>query len=242
MAATSGSGSDRDAYIFRRGVTPNTLSVISSKNRIYAVNSLGHLAQIGVIATFDPSEARTIEPIRGIGFGDKIAELVPGVTDPMTISVTRTALYLANIYQVFGFKSGIDGVTRSLRHHCWPFDIQQEIVFSEFASEKSSDAQATAAQGLVDTASGALDIGVAFKDDEENQALVTIYEGCWISDYSVSYASDTALVQETVTINVSDVYADSQDLVNAQSDYSTLDDNRSARMSSTSGGNTAGTT
>ena len=46
---------DRDGYIFRRGVTPNTLSVISSKNRIYAFNSLGHQVQIGVIATFDPS-------------------------------------------------------------------------------------------------------------------------------------------------------------------------------------------
>jgi hypothetical protein len=37
------------------------------------------------------------------------------------------------------------------------------------------------------------------------QALITVYEACWISDYSVSYASDTALVQETVTINVSDI-------------------------------------
>jgi hypothetical protein len=39
-------------------------------------------------------------------------------------------------------------------------------------------------------------------------ALVTYYEACWITDYSVSYASDTALVQETVTINVSDVLSD----------------------------------
>ena len=33
----------------------------------------------------------------------------------------------------------------------------------------------------------------------------TPLEACWISDYSVSYASDAALVQETVTINVSDI-------------------------------------
>jgi hypothetical protein len=30
-----------------------------------------------------------------------------------------------------------------------------------------------------------------------------------MSDYSVSYASDTALVQETVTINVSDILSES---------------------------------
>src|SRR5512135_483596 len=128
---------DTDSYIFRKGVTPNTLSVISSKNRIFAFNSTGKQVQIGVIATFDPSEARTIEAIRGIGFGDQIAELVPGVTDPMTISVTRTALYLANIFQVFGYKAGMDGIARSLKHHRWPFDIRQEQVFSALAAQNT---------------------------------------------------------------------------------------------------------
>jgi hypothetical protein len=206
---------DRDSYIFRRGVTPNTLSVISSKNRIYAVDSLGAFNQIGVVATFDPSEARTIEPIRGIGFGDKIAELVPGVTDPMTISVTRTALYLSNIYQVFGFKSGIDGVVRSLRHHRWPFDIQQEIVFSVLAEGNATDANADS----VADAQGKADKGLDFPVNEGTQAIITIYEGCWMSDYSVSYAADTAIVQETVTINVSDIYAvDYEDLEKVSAD------------------------
>jgi len=192
---------DYDSYIFRKGISPNTLSVISSKNRIFAVNAAGLFKQIGVVATFDPSEARTIEPIRGIGFGDHIAELVPGVTDPMTISVTRSALYVSNIYQVFGYKSGIDGLVRSLRHHRWPFDIRQEVVFSRLAIDNTGlkdnlgdvDLDVDEQSGLEDNPSGQL------------QALITVYEACWISDYSVSYASDTALVQETVTINVSDI-------------------------------------
>jgi len=191
---------DKDSYIFRKSVTPNTLSVISSKNRIFAYNASGDLTQLGVVATFDPSEARTIEPVRGIGFGDQIAELVPGVTDPMTISITRTALYLSNIYQVFGYKSGVDGIARSLKHHRWPFDIQQELVFSAFASESN-----TSATNYLD------DIDVQLTDELQQyneQALLTFYEACWISDYSVSYASDAALVQETVTINVSDILQD----------------------------------
>ena len=187
---------DYDSYIFRRGVSPNTLSVISSKNRIFSVNAVGDLKQIGVIATFDPSEARTIEPIRGIGFGDHIAELVPGVTDPMTISVTRSALYVSNIYQIFGYKSGIDGLVRSLRHHRWPFDIRQEVVFSRLAYENT---------GVKENLSDITVLGSEDNPDGNVQALVTIYEACWISDYSISYASDTALVQETVTINVSDI-------------------------------------
>jgi len=191
---------DTDSYIFRKGVTPNTLSVISSKNRIFAFNSTGKQVQIGVIATFDPSEARTIEPIRGIGFGDQIAELVPGVTDPMTISVTRTALYLANIMQVFGYKAGMDGIARSLKHHRWPFDIRQELVFSQLAAQNVDGSVVP-------------NINVVTQDSRDEKgannefAIVTFYEACWISDYSVSYASDTAMVQETVTINVSDILA-----------------------------------
>jgi hypothetical protein len=195
---------DSDTYIFRKGVTPNTLSVISSKNRIYAYNAkdAGALTQIGVVATFDPSEARTIEPVRGIGFGDHIAELVPGVTDPMTISVTRTALYLSNIYQVFGYKSGVDGIVRSLRHHKWPFDIRQEIIFSNLANRTLNGTQA--AKSTEDPTKIQAD-DLEYTDVSSVQALITLYEACWMSDYSISFASDSALVQESVTINVSDV-------------------------------------
>jgi hypothetical protein len=191
---------DTDSYIFRKGVTPNTLSVISSKNRIFAYNSTGTQVQIGVIATFDPSEARTIEPIRGIGFGDQIAELVPGVTDPMTISVTRTALYLANIFQVFGYKSGMDGIARSLKHHRWPFDIRQELVFSGLAA---GEVDGSVVPNINQITTSSLDEKGIYNE----YAIVTFYEACWISDYSVSYAADTAMVQETVTINVSDILA-----------------------------------
>jgi hypothetical protein len=220
---------DSDSYIFRKGVTPNTLSVISSKNRIFAYNSTGRLVQLGVISTFDPSEARTIEPVRGIGFGDQIAELVPGVTDPMTISVTRTALYLSNIMQVFGYKAGIDGIARSLKHHRWPFDVRQELVFSALAAENTDG-------------SVVKNINQVTKDSRDEKglnnqyAILTFYEACWISDYSVSYASDTALVQETVTINVSDILAGPGKYPYTQSEvepYSVLDtgEARSKRFS-----------
>lgn len=191
---------DNDSYIFRKGVTPNTLSVISSKNRVFAYNPQSELVQLGVIATFDPSEARTIEPVRGIGFGDQVAELVPSVTDPMTISVTRTALYLSNIYQIFGYKAGLDGICRSLKHHRWPFDIHQEVVFSALATRNVG--------GNADYLEEPTIISTDEKGDYNEHALLTFYEACWISDYSVSYASDAALVQETVTINVSDILAD----------------------------------
>lgn len=224
---------DSDSYIFRKGVTPNTRSVISSKNRIFAYNAQGVDVQIGVLATFDPSEARTIEPVRGIGFGDQIAELVPGVTDPMTISITRTALYLSNVFQVFGYKAGVDGIARSLKHHRWPFDVRQEIVFSALAAEASEDSGLNA----VNAQQFATD---ADKKIYGQYAVLTFYEACWISDYSVSYASDAALVQESVTINVSDVLAAPGLYPNTVSEiepYSVLDTKpaKSARFMTTNG-------
>jgi hypothetical protein len=187
---------DRDTYVHRLGVTPETASVISSKNKIYAIPADGDQStafQIGVLATFDPAESRTIEPVRGIGFGDHVAELVPGATEPMTLGITRTAQYLSMIFQVFGYKGGVDGIVRSLRHHKWPFDIVQEVVISRLPAVITGG---TGAPGI--TAKGL---------NGELDAILTYYEGCWISDYGISYAADAALVQENVTVNVTDIVA-----------------------------------
>ena len=185
---------DRDTYIHRLGVTPETASVISTKNKIYATPADGQqAAQIGVVATFDPSETRAIEAVRGVGYGDHVAELVPGVTEPMTLAVTRTAQYLSMIFQVFGYKGGIDGIVRSLRHHKWPFDIVQEIVISRLISEGFGD-NINAQSNYVETFG-----------DHGMDAVVTYFEGCWLSDYSTSYAADAALVTESSTVNVTDI-------------------------------------
>jgi hypothetical protein len=205
---------DRDTYIHRRGVTPETASTISSRTRIYSTPADatgGDLFQIGVIATFDPTESRTIEPVRGIGYGDHVAELVPGVTEPMTLAVTRTAQYLSGIAQVFGYKGGVDGLVRSLRQHKWPFDIVQEVIVSRYIAEINNNTAPQVAEQPT-SLSG-----------DELRAVITYFEGCWISDYSASYAADAALVQENVTVNVTSIvgdiskeYAETDDLFNVK--------------------------
>ena len=192
---------DRATYTYRKGVTPETMSVISSKCKIFAIpaddGSNGAPVQIGVVASFDPSESRTIEPVRGIGFGDYVAELVPGVTEPLSMTVTRTAQYISMIYQAFGYKGGIDGIVRSLRHHKWPFDILQELIISSNIGPVSSEVQANSQ--FVGSSQDS--------SDESLAAILTAYEGCWFQDYSTSFAADTALVQENVTILCTDIIA-----------------------------------
>jgi len=196
---------DRDTYIHRRGVTPETASTISSRTRIYsspADSEKGNLFQIGVIATFDPTESRTIEPVRGIGYGDHVAELVPGVTEPMTLAVTRTAQYLSGISQVFGYRGGVDGLVRSLRQHKWPFDIVQEVIVSRYvdlSTEGNLSVRVDDKNAVTPT---------SFVGEVGLKAVLTYFEGCWISDYSASYAADAALVQENVTVNVTSIVGD----------------------------------
>ena len=127
---------DRNNYIYRMGTAPNTRAAVSQKNKVYGYSvGAGGFQQLGAVSEFGFDESRSIEPIRGVGFGDQIAELVPGVTEPMSLTINKTLLYNVNLFQLFGYKGGVDGIARSLRHHRWPFDIKQELVFSELASK-----------------------------------------------------------------------------------------------------------
>src|SRR5574337_1255627 len=123
-------------YVYRQGTTPNTETVISSRFKIFTdLVDVGRFLKLGVTSSFTITESKPVDPIRGLGYGDQVAELVPGVTAPTTLAITSTALYLANLMQVLGYKAGTSGAVRSLKHHRWPFDIKTEIVFSQLASE-----------------------------------------------------------------------------------------------------------
>ena len=196
-------------YIYRMGTAPNTRAAISQKNKVYGY-SLGAktgFQQIGVVSEFTHDESRTIEPIRGIGFGDMVAELVPGVTEPMTLTINKTLLYTLNLFQALGYKGGIEGLVRSLRHHRWPFDVKQELVFSEIASTPESLSGAGAVGGVknaeAQTISGGG--GADAKIVSAVKALLTFFEGCWMNSYSSSYTSDAAIVAENSSVTVTDI-------------------------------------
>lgn len=187
-------------YIYRMGTAPNTRSAVSQKNKVYGymVGKKG-FQQIGAVSEFGFDESRTIDPVRGVGFGDQIAELVPGVTEPMTLTLNRTLMYVVNVMQTVGYKGGVEGLVRSLRHHRWPFDIKQELVFSEIASAYDSDTSATIAPKSAATQPN----GSAFLTPIK--ALFTFYEGCWFNSYSASFTSDAAIVAENSSVTVTDV-------------------------------------
>jgi len=196
--------SDATNYIYRMGTAPNTRAAISQKNKVY-----GYMAnatkkgfqQIGVVSEFTHDESRTIEPIRGVGFGDMVAELVPGVTEPMTLTINKTLLYAVNLFQALGYKGGVEGLVRSLRHHRWPFDIKQELVFSEIASKFDLEG-VTVKNASNQTVAGGGGEGAKITTVK---ALLTFFEGCWLNSYSSSYTSDAAIVAENSSATVTDI-------------------------------------
>ena len=182
-----------DTYIYRVGSSPNTRVAISQKNRVFSKPyATGNPAekQVGVLSTFDYSESRAVDPVRGVGFGDKIQELVPGVTEPMSVTLNRTLLYTASIAQEVGYRGGVDGLVRSLRQHKWPFDLRSELVFSELVTNRDL---------------GAILVQVPASDGSGNLALVTYFEACWLNSVSVSFPSDSAIVMEDASATCTDV-------------------------------------
>ena len=213
------------SYLYDMGTSPNTRTAVSQKVRLltphYGNNSAMH--QTGVVSSFNPSQSRTIDNVRGVGFGDQVAELVPSITEPTTGSFERALLYLCNLWQATGYSGGVDGPVRSLAHHRWPFDIEQQLVFSTLADMDLNSAN-TGKQGATGSFDGGVrrimypkvtpdfgggvsgGAGVAPGDARGHSAIITIYEACWFNSWSATFAKDSGLIMETGDVTVSDVH------------------------------------
>ena len=141
------------SHIYDYNSSPNTRAAISKVRILSPVYKPGNetnnlLYQLGVCSSFSADFNRGVEDIRGIGFGDQIAERVPGVSDPVDVSIESTLMYLSNGHQAFGFAGGIDGPVRTLQHHRWPFDIEQQLVFSTIADIETGQANGDHQKGI----------------------------------------------------------------------------------------------
>lgn len=211
------------SYLYNYGTSPNTRTAVSQKVRILApVFGAGvqALYQMGVVSSFNPTNNRTVESIRGIGFGDKIAELVPSITAEVTASLERALLYLSNICQAVGYAGGVDGPVRSLAHHRWPFDIEMQLVFSTLAdNDLGVPNRGVNPPGAPTTPAGSgqgtkrvqyPNLGLTagpYTSPPGHSAIITMYEACWMTSWGVSgYSKDSGQIMETAEVMVSDVH------------------------------------
>jgi hypothetical protein len=210
------------SYLYEYGATPNTRTAVSQKVRVLTPHygSTSAMHQMGVLSSLGPSENRGVDPVRGIGFGDKIAELVPSVTEPISMSFERALLYLCNLWQATGYAAGVDGPVRSLAHHRWPFDTEQQLVFSSLADADLGAAN-VGYNGGGGGSSGSYDGGlkvVSFPEVTDDKggyhgngarghtAIITMYEACWFNSWGVNFTKDAGVIMETGGFIVSDVH------------------------------------
>ena len=223
-----GNGTQGSSYLYDFGTSPNTRTAVSQKVRILAPvfgATGGSLYQMGVVSSFAPgASSRTVDEVRGIGFGDMIAELVPSITAAHTASIERALLYLSNICQAVGYAGGVDGPVRSLAHHRWPFDIEMQLVFSSLADQDLGVANTggsfpTSGYGVGTHGvkypripSGNLDpteTGLTLRGagNPGHSAIITMYEACWMTSWQgAAAAKDSGQIMETAEVMISDVH------------------------------------
>lgn len=218
-------GSQGSSYLYDYGTTPNTRTAVSQKVRILAPvfgATTQALYQMGVVSSFSPgASSRTVEEIRGIGYGDMIAELVPSITAAHTATIERALLYLSNLCQALGYAGGVDGPVRSLAHHRWPFDLEMQLVFSTLADMDLGVANhGTSAptgggfgQGVRPVRYPNLALGQPVTNPYPgtgtlgHSAIITMYEACWLTSWQGAVATkDSGQIMETGEVMISDVH------------------------------------
>lgn len=203
------------SHLYDYNSSPNTRAAISQKVRILTPvykpgkGSNNLLYQLGVCSTFTADFNRNVEDIRGVGFGDRIAERVPGVSDPVDCQLERTLMYLSNGHQAFGFAGGIDGPVRTLQHHRWPFDIEQQLVFSSIADAESPVVDSHKGIRNIDF-SGQKVTGAAEAygtGGQTHKAIITYFEACWMTAITgVNPSAESSLMAQSITAAAQDIH------------------------------------
>lgn len=214
------------SYLYDFGTSPNTRTAVNQKVRILTPHygDTQSMHQVGVLSEFGPNQNRTIDEVRGIGFGDKIAELVPSITPAAKSSFNRALLYLSNIWQAAGYASGVSGPVRSLSHHRWPFDVEMQLVFSSLADWdlvgkdqanvgfdgkpgqfNGGVKRVTYGQTTQDMKSGEY-AGGQPGNQRGHSAIITICEACWFDSWSVSFSKDAGNIMENGAITITDMH------------------------------------
>jgi hypothetical protein len=213
---TPANGSQGSSSIYREGTSVQGSKAVSSqRTRVLAAGrGSNQMLRVGLVSSFGFSESKSFEAARGIGYGDQVGELVPGVTEPVEISLSRLLLETSNIMQALGYASGLDGPARSLKHLRWPFDIENDVVLSE-----QSDYQLTGSVGEAAVGEGFLggtkeaiypevnNPSTANVGSYAHTVLLTYFETCYLTSNARTFEAEGAQISEDADAICTDFHA-----------------------------------
>ena len=162
------------------------LAVTSTNISIYSNNM-----RIGFVQSFSPSESRQITPVHELGT-EGVVQMAAGNTNGGTISLTRFAVYNANLYNALG-------LTRT----------GQFVTFDKFNSSGKKDSTYATYSNPFKTLKDQrvpLEMRVETKTpSDENKVYVETYIDCWLTSYGKSISAQTITINESCSMSYGDI-------------------------------------
>jgi hypothetical protein len=161
--------------------------VVASTNISVFSNNM----RVGFVQSFSPSETRTITPVQELGT-EGVVQMVAGNTNGGTISLSKFAVYNADLWNALG-------LTRTGKF----------TNYSDFQSSgKKDDTYQTYANPFktLKDQRVPLEIKVETKQPgDENSIFTETYIDCWLTSYSKAISSQNITVTETCNMSYSDL-------------------------------------
>lgn len=174
------------------GVTGGNLAVTSTNIEVFA-NGM----RVGFVQSLTPSETRNIVKVQELGT-EGVVQSVPSNTQGGQLTISRFAVYNANLYNALGAtKQGTMVNSKST-----PAMIYDNATTKPDSYKTYGNPFKTLKDQRVP-----LEFKVKTKMPDSNNYLMEDYVDCWLASYSKTLAANTITITENATIQYSDVYA-----------------------------------
>lgn len=160
-------------------VTSTNISVFSNDMRI------------GFVQSFSPSESRTITPVQELGT-EGVVQMVAGNTNGGTISLTKFAVYNADLWNSLGLTRTGQFVSPTDQSSSGTKDSTYATYSNPFKTLKDQRVP--------------LEIKIETKQPGDETAIYTeTYIDCWLTSYNKTISSQTITISESCNMSYSDI-------------------------------------
>ncbi len=168
------------------GSNGKKLAVTSTNISIFSNNM-----RIGFVQSFSPSESRQITPVHELGT-EGVVQMAAGNTNGGTISLSKFAVYNANLWNALGLTRTGQFVSHGDFNSSGKKDTKYETYSNPFKTLKDQRVP--------------LEMRVETKTPSNNDVVYTeTYIDCWLTSYGKTISSSTVTINETCNMTYSDI-------------------------------------